>query len=79
MSDKATLRGEVDAFFAFALAGCEPHPALRELHATLDSWRTAVDQPMRVAFVGKTNAGKSTLMNAFMGEELAPTGNGELT
>ena len=34
---------------------------------------------MRVAFVGRLNAGKSTLLNAFLGENVAPTGNGELT
>jgi Dynamin family len=79
MSIRATLHDEVEALFAFARDQCEAHAELRPLHATVDHWRDAVHQPMRVAFVGRTNAGKSTMMNAFMGEELAPTGNGELT
>ncbi len=34
---------------------------------------------MRIAFIGGVNRGKSTLMNAFLGEKLAETGNRELT
>jgi hypothetical protein len=36
-------------------------------------------QPLRVAIAGKLKAGKSTLLNALVGEELAPTDAGECT
>jgi len=35
--------------------------------------------PLRVAIAGKVKAGKSTLLNALIGEELAPTDAGECT
>jgi GTPase SAR1 family protein len=36
-------------------------------------------QPLRVAIAGKVKAGKSTLLNALVGERLAPTDAGECT
>ncbi|MEV6596427.1 dynamin family protein [Actinoplanes sp. NPDC051346] len=41
--------------------------------------RRRVDEPLRVAIAGKVKAGKSTLLNALVGEELAPTDAGECT
>ena len=41
--------------------------------------RTRLDEPLRVAIAGKVKAGKSTLLNALVGEELAPTDAGECT
>jgi hypothetical protein len=38
-----------------------------------------LDEPLRVAIAGKVKAGKSTLLNAMVGEELAPTDAGECT
>ncbi|MDH3754505.1 MAG: dynamin family protein [Acidimicrobiia bacterium] len=38
-----------------------------------------MDEPIRVAIAGKVKAGKSTLLNALVGEELAPTDAGECT
>jgi Dynamin family len=38
-----------------------------------------LDEPLRVAVAGKVKAGKSTLLNAMVGEELAPTDAGECT
>jgi hypothetical protein len=38
-----------------------------------------LDEPLRVAIAGKIKAGKSTLLNAMVGEELAPTDAGECT
>lgn len=38
-----------------------------------------LDGPLRVAVAGKVKAGKSTLLNALVGEELAPTDAGECT
>ena len=41
--------------------------------------RRRLDEPLRVAIAGKVKAGKSTLLNALVGEELAPTDAGECT
>ena len=38
-----------------------------------------LDEPLRVAVAGKVKAGKSTLLNALLAEELAPTDAGECT
>ncbi len=58
--------------------------ALREFDGTdvtgeLDAIRRRLDEPLRVAIAGKVKAGKSTLLNALVGELLAPTGTGETT
>ncbi len=41
--------------------------------------RYRLDGPLRVAIAGKVKAGKSTLLNALVGEPLAPTDTGECT
>ena len=41
--------------------------------------RTRLRQPLRVAIAGRVKAGKSTLLNALIGERLAPTDAGEAT
>ncbi|TDZ76221.1 dynamin family protein [Mycobacteroides salmoniphilum] len=50
----------------------EPHEELRHIAARLD-------EPLRVAIAGTLNAGKSTLVNAFVGEDIAPTDATEAT
>lgn len=45
----------------------------------LDDLSNRLDQPLIVAIAGKVKAGKSTLLNALIGEELAPTDAGECT
>jgi hypothetical protein len=47
--------------------------------AVLAAERARLDEPLRVAIAGKVKAGKSTLLNALVGEELAPTDAGECT
>lgn len=41
--------------------------------------RRRLDEPLRVAIAGRVKAGKSTLLNALIGEELAPTDASECT
>ena len=45
----------------------------------LDVARERLTEPLRVALAGKVKAGKSTLLNAFLGEQVAPTDTGECT
>ncbi len=46
---------------------------------SLDQALSRLDGPLRVAIAGKVKAGKSTLLNALVGERLAPTDTGECT
>ncbi|MGN9911809.1 dynamin family protein [Phytohabitans sp. LJ34] len=50
-----------------------------EARATLAAAVRRLDEPLRVAIAGKLKAGKSTLLNAMVGEDLAPTDAGECT
>jgi len=45
----------------------------------LDAVREALREPLRVAVVGRVKAGKSTLVNALLGQRVAPTDVGECT
>ena len=50
-----------------------------ETSARLEALRKRADEPLRVALVGTVKAGKSTLVNALLGEQLAPTDARECT
>lgn len=47
--------------------------------ATLQAHRARLDEPIRVAIAGRMKSGKSTLINAVIGEEIAPTDATECT
>ena len=47
--------------------------------ASLDRLAARLDEPLIVAIAGKVKAGKSTLLNSLIGEQLAPTDAGECT
>jgi hypothetical protein len=50
-----------------------------EICGRLNAHLERLDGPMRVAIAGKIKAGKSTLLNALVGEIIAPTDAGECT
>ncbi len=50
-----------------------------ELVERVEQARKRLEGPLRVAIAGKVKAGKSTLVNAFLADDLAPTDAGECT
>lgn len=73
-----SLLDRADRAFDEALAALSGAP-LPQLTESLATARAALAEPMRVAVIGRVKAGKSTLMNALLGAEVAPTGPQELT
>jgi hypothetical protein len=75
MSGPSVLLDSVRALLTSAAEAYRGTPGQARLTAVLDR----LDEPLRVAIAGKVKAGKSTLLNALVGEELAPTDAGECT
>ena len=69
------LVAAVDALLGRAVASARTP----EVRRRLEQARTRLGGPLRLAIAGKVKAGKSTLLNALLGEELAPTDAGECT
>lgn len=71
---RAILGGTIQAYRA------DPHYAQRpDVHNQLDWIGRRLNQPIRIALAGTLKAGKSTLVNALVGEDIAPTDATEAT
>src|ERR1700712_4272314 len=71
---RAILGGTIQAY--------RNDPAYRErpdVHNELDWIGRGLNQPIRIALAGTLKAGKSTLVNALVGEDIAPTDATEAT
>jgi hypothetical protein len=73
------LKERAAVAFDSALERAGTSGELDALRTALTEARRHLEEPMRVAIVGHIKAGKSTVLNALLGEELAPTGAEELT
>lgn len=71
----AALLDDVRALLAEAIDVYRDTPQAARLRGA----RERIEEPLRVAIAGKMKAGKSTLLNALVGEQLAPTDEGECT
>ncbi|MGP3535708.1 dynamin family protein [Microbacterium sp. RD1] len=71
-----TSLGEVADVIDAARVLYADEPATSEL---LDGYAQRLREPLRVAVAGIVKAGKSTLLNALIGERIAPTDAGECT
>lgn len=69
-------RDQARRVLAASIAAYEGHESDQEV---LRAHLTRLDEPLRIALAGKVKAGKSTLINALIGEEVAPTDAGECT
>lgn len=69
-------KAQVSRLISEAIEFYADDPAVRE---TLELSQRRLHEPLRVAIVGMVKAGKSTLLNALIGEEIAPTDAGECT
>ena len=56
-----------------------PTPQRPDVHNELDRIGRRLNQPIRIALAGTLKAGKSTLVNALVGEDIAPTDATEAT
>jgi replication fork clamp-binding protein CrfC len=72
----------VRAILGGTIAAYRSDPGYREradVHHELDGIGRRLNQPIRIALAGTLKAGKSTLVNALVGEDIAPTDATEAT
>jgi predicted GTPase len=74
MTTEGTLLAQVAHLVDAAAGQQDPEAAAR-----VDAIAARLREPVRVAIAGKVKAGKSTLLNALVGEQLAPTNATECT
>lgn len=79
MNELIPLEQEVDRLFQWALSQTANQHSLRDFKYLLEGCQERLHQPMRVAIIGVIKAGKSTLMNALLGEKIVATGAVEAT
>ncbi|AFZ37951.1 GTP-binding protein HSR1-related protein [Stanieria cyanosphaera PCC 7437] len=79
MAKMLSLREQAKEFFEFALQQTCSRASLEKLYHLIRQCEYQLEQPMRVAIVGKIKAGKSTAINALLGEALVVTGTVEAT
>jgi hypothetical protein len=74
--------GDLPALLDAAVAELVPHAADAAVAGLVEQFRfaaTRIGQPMRVAVVGMIKAGKSTMINALIGEDVVPSDLREAT
>jgi len=78
---QATLRisGTPEATRALLAAAARAYATDPAAAGTVHALQGRLDEPLRVAIAGRLKAGKSTLLNALLGEEVAATDAGECT
>jgi GTPase SAR1 family protein len=76
---KIKLEKEIEVLFEESLEKTSDSPILSNFHQLLRKCYRKLHEPMRVAVVGSIKAGKSTLMNALLGERILTTGTLEAT
>jgi PHD/YefM family antitoxin component YafN of YafNO toxin-antitoxin module len=79
MSTTATAPALLDGARSLLARAAATYQQQPDLRARLVAAADRLNEPLRVAIAGKVKAGKSTLLNALVGEELAPTDAGECT
>lgn len=79
MTDPTGRSTLIDSVRAVLLAAAEVYEGDPTVRYRLDELRRRLDEPLRIAIAGKVKAGKSTLLNALVGDQVAPTDAGECT